>query len=148
MGVREKNEAVRLSSNEGNNMKGARQRRPMRAERNLRKTLLASALYAALSTHHAYAQEPVARPSTAFDRGISGINQPPSHFDGRMIRAQQRVGKNASTPERDPKPAMQPVQQIDQNPPARPPRHTVMTADERRLLRQHIEEAVRDLYKR
>lgn len=43
---------------------------------------------------------------------------------------------------------MQPVQQADQAPPARPPRHTVMTADERRLLRQHIEEAVRDLYKR
>jgi hypothetical protein len=43
---------------------------------------------------------------------------------------------------------MQPIQQVDQTPPARPPRHTVMTADERRLLRQHIEEAVRDLYKR
>jgi hypothetical protein len=28
------------------------------------------------------------------------------------------------------------------------PRHSVMTADERHLLRQHIEEAVRDLYKR
>jgi hypothetical protein len=133
-----------LSSNEGNNMKGARQREPVRTERIFRRTLLASALYAALSTHSAFAQPSVARPTPAFERGAS---TPPNHFDGRMIRAQQRTGKNAPPPA-DPKPAMQPVQQIDQTPPARPPRHTVMTADERRLLRQHIEEAVRDLYKR
>jgi len=131
-----------LSSNEGNNMKGARQRGPVRTERIFRKTLLASALYAVLSTPHVYAQ------STGFDRGITGST---NRFDGRMIRAQQRVSKSSapSSHDRDPKaPAMQPIQQVDQTPPARPPRHTVMTADERRLLRQHIEEAVRDLYKR
>jgi hypothetical protein len=142
--VREKNEAVRLSSNEGNNMKGARPRSPVRAERNLRKTLLASALYAALSTHHAYAQDPVVHPAVSSDHGAS---YPPSRFEGRMIRA-QHSSKNPNLSDHDPKPAMQPVQQVDQTPPARPPRHTVMTADERRLLRQHIEEAVRDLYKR
>ncbi|SAK94623.1 hypothetical protein AWB77_05430 [Caballeronia fortuita] len=123
-------------------MKGARQRGPVRTERIFRKTLLASALYAVLSTPHAYAQ------STSFDRGFASS---PNRFDGRMIRAQQRVSKGAtsSSREHDPKaPAMQPIQQVDQAPPARPPRHTVMTADERRLLRQHIEEAVRDLYKR
>ncbi|WP_250513083.1 hypothetical protein [Caballeronia sp. INDeC2] len=123
-------------------MKGARQRGPVRSERIFRKTLLASALYAVLSTPHAYAQ------STGFDRGISSS---PNRFDGRMIRAQQRVSKSStpSSQDHDPKaPAMQPIQQVDQTPPARPPRHTVMTADERRLLRQHIEEAVRDLYKR
>lgn len=86
------------------------------------------------------------REGSTFDRSIS---HSPSHFDGRMIRAQQRVSKNASGRDHDSKaPAMQPIQQVDQAPPARPPRHTVMTADERRLLRQHIEEAVRDLYKR
>jgi hypothetical protein len=143
--VHEKNEAVRLSSNEGNNMKGARPRRPVRCERNFRRTLLAGALYAALSAHHAYAQDPVVRPPASFDRGMS---TPPSRFDGRMIRAQQRPGKYVNPSDHDPKPAMQAVQQVDQAPPARPPRHTVMTADERRLLRQHIEEAVRDLYKR
>ncbi|KXV02270.1 hypothetical protein CR51_20425 [Caballeronia megalochromosomata] len=123
-------------------MKGARQRGPVRTERIFRKTLLASALYAVLSTPHAYAQ------STGFDRGISTS---PNRFDGRMIRAQQRTSQGAtpSSRDHDPKaPAMQPIQQVDQTPPARPPRHTVMTADERRLLRQHIEEAVRDLYKR
>jgi hypothetical protein len=136
-----------LSSNEGNNMKGARQRGPVRAERIFRKTLLASALYAVLSTPHAYAQPSgFSRDGNAFDRSITN---PPNHFDGRMIRAQQRVSKSAAASNHDPKlPAMQPVQQADQAPPARPPRHTVMTADERRLLRQHIEEAVRDLYKR
>jgi hypothetical protein len=136
--VREKTEAVRLSSNEGNNMKGARQRGPVRTERILRNTLLASALYAVLSTPHAYAQS-------------TGFTSSPNRFDGRMIRAQQRVSKGSasSSHDHDPKaPAMQPIQQVDQTPPARPPRHTVMTADERRLLRQHIEEAVRDLYKR
>jgi hypothetical protein len=146
--AREKTEAVRLSSNEGNNMKGARQRGPVRTERIFRKTLLASALYAVLSTPHAYAQSTgFARDGNSFDRSIPN---PPNRFDGRMIRAQQRVSKSASSSrDRDSKtPAMQPVQQADQAPPARPPRHTVMTADERRLLRQHIEEAVRDLYKR
>jgi hypothetical protein len=145
--VHEKNEAVRLSSNEGNNMKGARRRRPRRAERNFKQTLLASALCAVLSAHHAYAQDPVVRPPASFDRSTS---YPPSRFNGqgRMIRAQQRSAKTPSITDHDPKPAMQPVQQLDATPPARPPRHTVMTADERRLLRQHIEEAVRDLYKR
>jgi hypothetical protein len=145
--VYEKNEAVRLSSNEGNNMKGARQRRPLRTQRNLRNlriTLLASALYAALSTQHAFAQDPVVHPPASFDRGDSFS----SRFNGRMIRAQQRAGRGANPSDHDPKPSMQAVQQVDQTPPARPPRHTVMTADERRLLRQHIEEAVRDLYKR
>ncbi|WP_245933081.1 hypothetical protein [Caballeronia novacaledonica] len=114
----------------------------MRSERIFRKTLLASALYAVLSTPHAYAQ------SSIFDRGASSSQ---NRFDGRIIRAQQRMTKSAapSGQDHDPKaPAMQPIQQVDQAPPARPPRHTVMTADERRLLRQHIEEAVRDLYKR
>ncbi|WP_062604347.1 hypothetical protein [Caballeronia calidae] len=122
-------------------MKGARQRGPVRAERIFRQTLLASALYAVLSAPHAYAQ------STGFDRGIAGSSH---RFDGHMIRAQQRMSKGsaASSRDHDPKAAMQPIQQVDQTPPARPPRHTVMTADERRLLRQHIEEAVRDLYKR
>ncbi|CAH2809612.1 MAG: hypothetical protein CBHOC_4943 [uncultured Caballeronia sp.] len=148
--VREKTEAVRLSSNEGNNMKGARQRGPMRAERIFRKTLLASALYAVLSTPHAYAQSMgFTGDGNAFDRGIA---TQPRHFDGRFIRAQHRMTKksaSASSRDHDSKaPAMQPIQQVDQTPPARPPRHTVMTAGERRLLRQHIEEAVRDLYKR
>jgi hypothetical protein len=134
-----------LSSNEGNNMKGARQRMPVRAERNFRRTLLASALYAALSMHHAHAQPSAARSSAARENGATLL---PGHFDGRIIRAQQRGGRSASAQDRDPRTAMQPVQQVDQTPPARPPRHTVMTADERRLLRQHIEEAVRDLYKR
>ncbi|KMY85722.1 hypothetical protein BUMB_02879c [Candidatus Paraburkholderia calva] len=126
-------------------MKGARRRGTVRPERNLRRILIASVLYAALSTHHAYAQpsSSMARPSTAFDRGSA---MPASRFNnGGIVRAQKRSGKSAG--EQD-KPAMQPVQQMDQVPPARPPRHTVMTADERRLLRQHIEEAVRDLYKR
>ena len=138
-----------MSSNEGKNMKGARQRGPVRTERIFRKTLLASALYAVLSTPHAYAQPTgFTREGNAYD---SSITNPTNHFDGRMIRAQHRVTKSAtaSSKEHEPKaPAMQPVQQVDQTPPARPPRHTVMTADERRLLRQHIEEAVRDLYKR
>ncbi len=136
-----------MSSNEGKNMLGARQRGPVRVERIFKLTLLASALCAILSTHHVFAQTPgFARPSTAFD---TTSDTRPNRFDGRMIRAQQRSSKNGNLPDRDTKAAtMQPVQQVDQAPPARPPRHTVMTADERRLLRQHIEEAVRDLYKR
>lgn len=140
-----------MSSNEGNNMKGARQRGPVRAERIFRKTLLASALYAVLSTPHAHAQNagfPLdGNRSDHFDRSVAT----PKRFDGRMIRAQQRVSKRGSgapSAHDSQAPAMQPIQQVDQAPPARPPRHTVMTADERRLLRQHIEEAVRDLYKR
>ncbi|BAN23104.1 putative exported protein [Caballeronia insecticola] len=121
----------------------------MRSERIFRKTLLASALYAVLSTPHAYAQSNgFSRDSTTIDRSITN---PPNRFDGRMIRAQQRVSRSATAPGRDHDSkslAMQSIQQVDQSPPARPPRHTVMTADERRLLRQHIEEAVRDLYKR
>lgn len=141
-----------MSSNEGNNMKGARQRGPVRAERIFRKTLLASALYAVLSTPHAHAQNAgFALDGNRSDRFDSNVTTSPKRFDGRMIRAQQRVSKRGSgaTSAHDSQaPAMQPIQQVDQAPPARPPRHTVMTADERRLLRQHIEEAVRDLYKR
>ena len=64
------------------------------------------------------------------------------------MRAQHRMQKPLNG-NRDPQvmPAM-PAPQSDPQPPERPPRHGVMTADERRLLRQHIEEAVRDLYKR
>jgi hypothetical protein len=128
-------------------MKGARRRGPARSERNFRKTLVTSALYAVLSAHHAYAQPSgFARSQNAFD---PSVHTPASRFDGGIIRAQQRMGKGSSRSDRDAKPAaLQPVQQVDSTPPARPPRHTVMTADERRLLRQHIEEAVRDLYKR
>ncbi len=127
---------------------GARQRRPVRTSRNFKRTLLASALCAALfaasGAQHAHAQDPVVRPPASFDRGSTS-----PHFDGRMIRAQQRAARQANPSEHDPRPAMQPVQHVDQTLPARPPCHTaVMTADERRLLRQHIEEAVRDLYKR
>jgi hypothetical protein len=136
-----------LSSNEGNNMKGARQRGPVRSRRISSKTLLASALYAALSAPHAYAQPSTSTGSTgAFNRTV--LTQD-SRSDGKIVRAQQRSGKGSGKRDRDSKSAvLQPVQQVDDTPPARPPRHTVMTADERRLLRQHIEEAVRDLYKR
>ncbi|WP_244848611.1 hypothetical protein [Caballeronia sp. SL2Y3] len=142
-----------MSSNEGNNMKGARRRGPVRTERIFRKTLVASALYAVLSAQHAYAQSSrlatfpsSSAPSNEFDRSV---HMPAGRYDGRMIRAQDRTGRGSNKRERDTKPAaLQPVQQVDDTPPARPPRHTVMTADERRLLRQHIEEAVRDLYKR
>lgn len=141
-----------MSSNEGNNMKGARRRAPVRAERIFRKTLLASALYAVLSTPHAHAQNAgFALDGNRSDRFDRNVATPPQRFDGRMIRAQQRVSKRGSgapSAHDNQTPAMQPIQQVDQAPPARPPRHTVMTADERRLLRQHIEEAVRDLYKR
>nr|WP_284506496.1 hypothetical protein [Caballeronia sp. GAWG1-5s-s] len=136
-------------------MKGARRRGPVRTERIFRKTLVASALYAVLSAQHAYAQSSrfaasssssPSQSSNEFDRSV---HMPAGRYDGRMIRAQDRTGKGSNKRERDGKPAaLQPVQQVEDTPPARPPRHTVMTADERRLLRQHIEEAVRDLYKR
>ncbi len=67
------------------------------------------------------------------------------------MRAQHRRSAAADMRDSRPVPAipvMQPIQEPDPVPAARVPRHTVMTADERRLLRQHIEEAVRDLYKR
>ncbi|MDR5738441.1 hypothetical protein [Caballeronia sp. LZ016] len=128
-------------------MKGARQRGPVRSRRISRRTLLASALYAVLSAQHAYAQ-----PSGSAG-SVSTISRavltPDSRSDGKIVRAQQRSGKGSGKRNSDSKqPVLQPVQQVDDTPPARPPRHTVMTADERRLLRQHIEEAVRDLYKR
>lgn len=128
-------------------MKGARQRGPVRSRRISRKTLLASALYAVLSAPHAYAQPSGSTGSAStFNRAVLNAE---SRSDGRIIRAQQRSGKGSGKRDRDSKsPVLQPVQQVDDSPPARPPRHTVMTADERRLLRQHIEEAVRDLYKR
>jgi hypothetical protein len=160
-------ETVRLSSNEGKNMKGARQRIPVRSKR-LQLTLLASAFYAAFTLRSAAAQAPpgfnrVAPASNASDTALSShAASAPSpvkpaarrHFDGQFMRAQHRTGKTASGVDRDPHPpaqvipTMQPILPFDQQPSARPPRHEVMTPDERRLLRQHIEEAVRDLYKR
>jgi hypothetical protein len=75
------------------------------------------------------------------------------HFDGRFMRAQHRSARAQSADPRDSRPipampVMHTVQEPDPVPAARVPRHSVMTADERHLLRQHIEEAVRDLYKR
>jgi hypothetical protein len=133
-------------------MKGARQRGPVRAERIFRQTLLASALYAALTTHSAFAQpssDAGRDPAQAtFERSS---NSPLRPIDVRVVRTQHRTGRNVAASQaagRDlrPMPSMQQVQQAD--PPARTPRHAVMTPDERKLLRQHIEEAVRDLYKR
>jgi hypothetical protein len=168
-------ETVRLSSNEGNNMKGARRRKPVRTKRIIRLTLIASAFYAVFAVRTAFAQpsqpsQSSNRNSSAFDRPDSSLssssprnsnpeggenaslNARPSRthtFDGRFMRAQHRMGKQPPGGNRDQQmPAMQPTQQVDPQPPERPPRHGVMTADERRLLRQHIEEAVRDLYKR
>ncbi|MDR5750604.1 MULTISPECIES: hypothetical protein [unclassified Caballeronia] len=133
-------------------MKGARQRVPVRPERIIKKTLLASALYGALT------MPPVAAPvyaqtswNSTRDAAVSDrtVTAPPNRYDARIIRAHQNSGKKqAGGRNSDPQgsASMQTIQQTD--PPARPPRHAVMTADERRLLRQHIEEAVRDLYKR
>jgi hypothetical protein len=161
-------ETVRLSSNEGKNMKGARQRIPVRSKR-LQLTLLASAFYAAFTLRSAAAQtlpglNRVPPASNASDSALSSNAASASapvkpaarrHFDGQFMRAQHRTGgKSASGVDRDPHPpaqvipTMQPILPFDQQPSARPPRHEVMTPDERRLLRQHIEEAVRDLYKR
>jgi|UniRef100_UPI003F4FF5FA hypothetical protein len=164
-------ETVRLSSNEGNNMKGARRRIPVRTKRIIRLTLIASAFYAVFAARTVLAQpsQSLNRSLSAFDRPDSSLSssssssrysnpegdssdfnsQPPrKRFDGRFMRAQHRMQKPLKG-NRDPQvmPAMPPPQS-DPQPPERPPRHGVMTADERRLLRQHIEEAVRDLYKR
>ena len=167
-------ETVRLSSNEGNNMRGARRRIPVRTKRIIRLTLIASAFYAVFAARTALAQASQSsnRSSSAFDRPDSSMSsssssspssrysspegdssdfnsqQPRKRFDGRFMRAQHRMQKPLNG-NRDPQviPAM-PAPQVDPQPPERPPRHGVMTADERRLLRQHIEEAVRDLYKR
>ena len=167
-------ETVRLSSNEGNNMRGARRRIPVRTKRIIRLTLIASAFYAVFAARTALAQPSQSsnRSSSAFDRPDSSMSsssssspssrysspegessdfnsqQPRKRFDGRFMRAQHRMQKPLNG-NRDPQviPAM-PAPQVDPQPPERPPRHGVMTADERRLLRQHIEEAVRDLYKR
>ncbi|WP_256982170.1 hypothetical protein [Caballeronia sordidicola] len=169
-------ETVRLSSNEGNNMRGARRRIPVRTKRIIRLTLIASAFYAVFAARTALAQPSQSsnRSSSAFDRPDSSMSsssssssssaprysnpegdgsdfnsqQPRKRFDGRFMRAQHRMQKPLNG-NRDPQvmPAM-PAPQSDPQPPERPPRHGVMTADERRLLRQHIEEAVRDLYKR
>jgi hypothetical protein len=137
-------------------MKGARQRVPVRPERIFKKTLLASALYAVLTVPpvatpaHAQSSWNSSRDAAASDRTVSPPIGSLKRYDGRIVRAHQNAGKNQAGNRNvdPPKPAsMQTVQQTDQ-PPARPPRHAVMTADERRLLRQHIEEAVRDLYKR
>jgi hypothetical protein len=166
-------ETVRLSSNEGNNMKGARRRIPVRTKRIIRLTLIASAFYAVFAARTALAQPSQSsnRSSSAFDRPDSSMSssssssapsrysspegdssdfnsqQPRKRFDGRFMRAQHRMQKPPNG-NRDPQvmPVMPPPP--DPQPPERPPRHGVMTADERRLLRQHIEEAVRDLYKR
>jgi hypothetical protein len=166
-------ETVRLSSNEGNNMKGARRRIPVRTKRIIRLTLIASAFYAVFAARTALAQPSPSsnRSSSAFDRPDSSMSSSSSsslpssrysnpegessdfnsqqtrkRFDGRFMRAQHRMQKPPNG-NRDPQAAMPPPPS-DPQPPERPPRHGVMTADERRLLRQHIEEAVRDLYKR
>lgn len=168
-------ETVRLSSNEGNNMKGARRRIPVRTKRIIRLTLIASAFYAVFAARTALAQASQSpnRNLSAFDRPDSSLSstsslssssasrysnpegetsdfnsqQPRKRFDGRFMRAQHRMQKPL-TGNRDQQ-AVQPIPlPPDPPPPERPPRHAVMTADERRLLRQHIEEAVRDLYKR
>jgi hypothetical protein len=147
--------SVRLSSNEGNNMKGARQRPPVRLKRPIEQTLIAGALASILSSSAVFAQSQTSPSSSTFGRESDMISRPAPgpaarSIDARMIRTQQRMGKKqTATHDPNPKPpTMEPVQQVEQTPPARPPRHAVMTADERRLLRQHIEEAVRDLYKR
>jgi hypothetical protein len=167
-------ETVRLSSNEGNNMKGARRRIPVRAKRIIRLTLIASAFYAVFAARTALAQSSN-RNSSALDRPDSSLSssssssssssasqyssspgdssnfnsQPPKkRFDGRFMRTQHRMQKPFNN-NREPQAAMPPMPPPpDPQPPERAPRHSVMTADERRLLRQHIEEAVRDLYKR
>ena len=167
-------ETVRLSSNEGNNMRGARRRIPVRTKRIIRLTLIASAFYAVFAARTALAQPSQSsnRNSSTFDRTDSSFSpssssssspasrysnpegdssdfnsqQPRKRFDGRFMRAQHRMQKPLSG-NRDQQ-AMQAIPPPDPQPPERPPRHGVMTADERRLLRQHIEEAVRDLYKR
>ena len=168
-------ETVRLSSNEGNNMRGARRRIPVRTKRIIRLTLIASAFYAVFAARTALAQasQSSTRNSSAFDRPDSSLSssssssssssasrysnpegdgsdfnsqQPRKRFDGRFMRAQHRMQKPLAG-NRDQQ-AMQAIPPPDPQPPERPPRHGVMTADERRLLRQHIEEAVRDLYKR
>jgi hypothetical protein len=160
-----------LSSNEGNNMKGARRRKPVRNMRIIRLTLIASAFYAVFAVRSAFAQpsQSTSRSASAFDRPDSSwasssgyLNSDPGDnpgssgaitraqknrsFDGRFMRAQHRMGKQPGNTRPQQMPVMQPPP--DPPPPERPPRHGVMTADERRLLRQHIEEAVRDLYKR
>jgi hypothetical protein len=165
-----------LSSNEGNNMKGARRRKPVRNKRIIRLTLIASAFYAVFAMRSAFAQpsQSSSRQASAFDRpdtswasssgsgyvnpdarentnsGGSNTNTRPQKnrgFDGRFMRAQHRMGKQSGNTQAQQMPVMQPPP-VDSQPPERPPRHGVMTVDERRLLRQHIEEAVRDLYKR
>ncbi|QIE23646.1 hypothetical protein SBC1_15320 [Caballeronia sp. SBC1] len=167
-------ETVRLSSNEGNNMKGARRRIPVRTKRIIRLTLIASAFYAVFSARTALAQPSQSsnRSSSAFDRPDSSLSSSPTsssaaqyssspgdssnvnphppkkRFDGRFMRTQHRMQKPLNgNRDLQAMPAM-PLPPSDPQPPERPPRHGVMTADERRLLRQHIEEAVRDLYKR
>jgi hypothetical protein len=179
-------ETVRLSSNEGNNMKGARRRIPVRTKRIIRLTLIASAFYAVFAARTALAQPSQSsnRSSSALDRPDSSLSspssssssspssstsssssasryasspgdsadfntqQPKKRFDGRFMRTQHRMQKPLNG-NREPQAAMPPMPPPpDPPPPERPPRHAVMTADERRLLRQHIEEAVRDLYKR
>jgi hypothetical protein len=174
-------ETVRLSSNEGNNMKGARRRIPVRTKRIIRLTLIASAFYAVFAARTVLAQPSQSsnRSSSAFDRPDSSLSsassssssssasssasrhsspegdssdfnsqQPKKRFDGRFMRTQHRMQKPlaGNREQQAAMPAVPPPS--DPQPPERPPRHAVMTADERRLLRQHIEEAVRDLYKR
>ena len=156
-------------------MKGARRRKPVRNMRIIRLTLIASAFYAVFAVRSVFAQPSQSsnRNASAFDRpdsswassssylnsdagenpnsGGSGDSNTRSHknrsFDGRLMRAQHRMGKQPGNTHAQQMPVMQ-APQPDPQPPERPPRHGVMTADERRLLRQHIEEAVRDLYKR
>jgi hypothetical protein len=156
-------ETVRLPSNEGNNMLGARQRVPVRTKRTVHLTLLASAIYAVFTVRSAIAQTSQSgRGSAGFGHSdllfppvVASSPEPASssgrrHFDGGFMRAQHRMGKTQNDPHPPAQvmPTMQPMAPVDPQPPARVPRHEVMTPDERRLLRQHIEEAVRDLYRR
>jgi hypothetical protein len=153
-------------------MKGARRRKPVRNMRIIRLTLIASAFYAVFAVRSVFAQPSQSsnRNASAFDRPDSSWASSSSYlnsdagenpntgdsntrsqknrgFDGRLMRAQHRMGKQPGNTHAQQMPVMQ-APQPDPQPPERPPRHGVMTADERRLLRQHIEEAVRDLYKR
>src|SRR5476649_1453144 len=113
-------ETVRLSSNEGNNMRGARRRIPVRTKRIIRLTLIASALYAVFAARTALAQasQSSTRNSSALDRPDSSLSssssssssasrysnsegdssdfnsqQPRKRFDGRFMRAQHRMQK-------------------------------------------------------
>jgi hypothetical protein len=111
-----------------------------------------SSLYSSRNSNSSGGEHP-GNPGNSGNAGNAGANsnsRPPKTrgFDGGFMRAQHRMSKQAGGNRQQAVPVVQPAPQVDPQPPERPPRHAVMTADERRLLRQHIEEAVRDLYKR